>query len=464
MVEFHDLLTPQHTVLGCMLRFPECVGELMLAVSAEDFLNERCRLTFSAICDIFRSGQSVGPIHVATILCRDCNTQDTKDWRKFLAGLMEVAVTAANAGEYAQLMREQSRVSQLRQLGETLQQTTDTESALELLTKANDILAAKSTIKILTMDEGFYDFMERHDQKPEVLPWSIDEINQQLFVEPGDFVVIGGYPSAGKTAFALGEAWHMAAQRRVGFFSLETSPGKLYDRLVANVVGLDFRKIKKSELEDDDYEILRMRHDLLKSRPLELIPFAGRSLDELRALTLSGRYDVIFIDYLQLLPAAGKSRYEVVTNISLSLHQMAQRYGVTIIGLSQLSRPEKKNEKQKQVAAPTMASFRESGQIEQDADVAMLLYIVNSEQYGGQRCLKIAKNKEGRTGRTYLDFEPLRQRFKKSLFDPRERPEPSNAPQEYQELPPGDGRDLPEQWQPQQLKIGDKPEEKPEKE
>jgi len=444
MVNLQDMLTPQHTVLGCMLRFPECVGEMMIKISEEDFLNERCRLTFAAIKDVFRSSRLVGPIIVAEELCQNRDVQSTKVWREFIAGLLEVAVSATNVGEYADIMREQSRVEQLRQLGALLQQVTSTDAALELLTQGSEVLAAKSTVQAMSMEEGFFDFMERHDEKPEVLPWSIDALNEQLFVEAGDFVGIGGYPSAGKTAFALGEAWHMAENRRVGFFSLETSAGKLYDRLVANVVGLDFRKIKKSELEESDYEIMRMRFNLLKSRPLDLIPFAGRSLDELRAFTLSKRYDVIFIDYMQLLPAPGKSRYEVVTNISLYLHQMAQRDGVTIIGLSQLSRPEKKGGKQEQASTPTMASFRESGQIEQDIDVGMLLYEVpNGHKPPFPRCMHIAKNKEGSTGKVYLDFEPLRQRFKKSLFDPREWSQVHHAPQEYKELPPSDGKTYP---------------------
>ncbi|MEG2120198.1 MAG: DnaB-like helicase C-terminal domain-containing protein, partial [Pseudoflavonifractor sp.] len=113
-------------------------------------------------------------------------------------------------------------------------------------------------------------------------------------------------------------------------------------------------------------------------------------------------------DYLQLIPSPGHNRTEDVTRISLGLHQMAQGNAITVVALSQLSRPETGKDGKK--AAPTMASLRESGQIEQDADVVMLLY---EEEPGSRtRVLKIAKNKEGERGKLLLDFDGARQTFR----------------------------------------------------
>ena len=459
----HELLTSQHTVLGCMLRFPECLGEVMLKLTADDFLDPDCRTVFCAIRDVFRSGQPVGAVMVADKLTAGLTVTQGKAWRSLLAELMGLAPTAANVDAYADIVREQARLSGLRNLGSSIALAHTVEDAEQLLGQAYDILAAKSSIKAMTMADGYLDFMDRHDSKPETLSWSLPDLNEQLHVEAGDFVAVGGYPSAGKTAFALAEAWHMAEHKRVGFFSLETNPGKLYDRLMANISGVDFRRIKNSTMEPEDYAAIAYRIPALEARTLELIPFAGRSLDELLAYATSRRYEVIYIDYMQLLPAPGKNRYEVVTNISLYLHSMAQRTGMVVIGLSQLTRPEKKGERQ--VAAPTMASFRESGQIEQDVDVAMLLYKAIEDSSNAQRCLKIAKNKEGSTGKLYLDFDPYRQKFKKAAYPVYDGPAPKQQrkPQEYKELPP-EPEDLPKEWQPEQLKIGDKPKEKPEKE
>ena len=449
----HDLLTSQHTVLGCMLRWPDCIGEVMLKLTEDDFLNADCKTVFCALRDVFRSGQAVGPVMVADKLTTGLTPTQSKAWRTLLAELMEFAPTAANVDAYADIVREQARLYGLRNLGTAMSTAHTIEDAEQLLGQAYDILAAKSSIKAMTMTEGYLDFMDRHDSKPDTLSWSLDDLNEQLHVEPGDFIAVGGYPSAGKTAFALAEAWHMAEHKRVGFFSLETSPGKLYDRLIAHVSGVDFRRIKNSTMEPEDYAAISYRAPSLESRPLELIPFAGRSLDELRAFALSRRYEVIYIDYMQLLPAPGKSRYEVVTNISLYLHAMAQRTSMIVIGLSQLSRPEKKGERQ--VVAPSMASFRESGQIEQDVDVAMLLYKAIEDPTNAQRCLKIAKNKEGGTGKLYLDFDPYRQKFKKAKYPVYDGPPArQRPPREYEELPPAKPEDLPAEWQPEQLKIG----------
>jgi len=120
------------------------------------------------------------------------------------------------------------------------------------------------------------------------------------------------------------------------------------------------------------------------------------------SLALSRRQKVIYIDYLQLLQSRGGNRYEEVTNISKDLHLMAQRHGITVVALSQLTRPEKN--KKGQTVPPSMASFRESGQIEQDADAALLLWPENPDDYRSDRKLKIGKNKEGRKGSFTLRF------------------------------------------------------------
>ena len=124
---------------------------------------------------------------------------------------------------------------------------------------------------------------------------------------------------------------------------------------------------------------------------------------DIRALCLSRRYQVIFVDYLQLIAGSGKqSRYEQVTQISQELHSLGRANGVTIIALAQLKRPEK--EKGKPIP-PSMADFRESGQIEQDADCALLVYPSDPNDYRSDRVLYIAKNKEGTRAKYELEFD-----------------------------------------------------------
>ena len=201
-------------------------------------------------------------------------------------------------------------------------------------------------------------------------------------------------------------AYEMATKKKVGIFSLETSDRKLYDRMAAYAAGLDFDSIKSNRLSDAELgavSALEEKSDLIQ---LDVIEASGMSVMDVRAVSLSRRYDVIFIDYLQLLNSSGRDRYEKITNISLALKQLGRDTGITVVALSQLSRPEKGRR-----SAPTLASLRESGQIEQDADIVMLLYLEDEENPSGNRTLNVAKNKDGELGHFRLGFYPKHMKF-----------------------------------------------------
>ena len=157
-------------------------------------------------------------------------------------------------------------------------------------------------------------------------------------------------------------------------------------------------------------------------RKLEIIQAGGLSVVDIQALSLAGRYDVIYIDYLQLIEPEDRRRtdYEKVTQISKDLHTMAQTTGITVCALSQLSRPQKGGEQEK---APGLHSLRQSGQIEQDADGVLLLYKEEPKNPKSRRCLKIAKNKDGEAGGIdYLVFDGAHQRFRESVVDAPAKP------------------------------------------
>jgi replicative DNA helicase len=263
----------------------------------------------------------------------------------------------------------------------------------------------------MTTEAGLVDFYQRQQQEPELIHWSLGGLDTKLRTEPGDFVVIGGYSSAGKTALSLQLAWGQAEQRRVGYFSLETKPEKLIDRTVSMVTGVDFGRIKSHTLTGEDWTSCAEHSAAINARQLELIKAGGLSVADIQALALSGRYELIYIDYLQLIRAedARRSDYEKVSQISRDLHTMAQITGITVVALSQLSRPEKKAGKE---SAPTMHSLRQSGQIEQDADGILLLYKEAPNDPASRRCLKLAKNKDGEAGGVILlDFRGSTQTF-----------------------------------------------------
>jgi replicative DNA helicase len=227
-----------------------------------------------------------------------------------------------------------------------------------------------------------------------------------LYIGPGKFIVLGAEPSVGKTAFALQCAWLWAASQKVGFFSFETDPETLFDRLVSSFVGIHMQDIKTNRISRKEWDLICQASEAIIKRKLDLISAAGMTPSDIRAKIMEAGYKVIIVDYLQIVRAKGGSRYEQVTNISIDLHTIAQSMGVTVLALAQLSRTEEER-------APRNSDLRESGQIEQDADVIMMLQLEKRSRPTGPRKLYVTKNKEGELFQTILTFDGRYQRFAK---------------------------------------------------
>lgn len=344
---------------------------------------------------------------------------------------------------YADLTVERAKMSKLAELG--LPVCVNYDEAKELLSKANRIMGDRPSVRVMTAEEGLHDFYDRQSEPAKLIPWGLPKIDSTFRTEFGDFIVLGGYPSAGKTAFSLQLAWEQAKDLRVGYFSLETKPEKIIDRTVAAVCGVDFGRIKSHSLTQEDWSECAIKSTAFTKRKLEIIQAGGMSVVDIQSLALSGRYEIIYIDYLQLIAPQDRRRSDVeqVTQISKDLHTMAQTTGITVCALSQLSRPPKSGDQEK---SPGLHSLRQSGQIEQDADGVMLLYKDEPKNPRSLRVLKIAKNKEGEAGGiTYLAFDGAHQRFKESLTQPN-NPKPKTEP-EYQQTTfeelPGSDSELP---------------------
>ena len=226
-----------------------------------------------------------------------------------------------------------------------------------------------------------------------------------MFIDKGDYIVIGARPSEGKTAIALNMATRMAKSGvKVGFFSLETSELKLMDRIIAEMCSVNFGRIKRGQLTEDEWRAVAETSARIQSLPLWLIPASGKTVAWIAAETLRLGLDVIFIDYLGLITGPGKSIYEQVTNISKDLHNFAQQHKVMVVALSQLNRGDP-------AQLPTLERLRESGQIEQDVDAAVLLHNPPSGDDFRECQLIIAKNKEGICGSIDMIFNGSNQRF-----------------------------------------------------
>lgn len=393
-------LDAQHGVLGSVLISPELVPKVMAETSESDFQGS-CLTVYKAIKKLFLAGSDVDPISVLHVL------GSGQEYRDYLMQLMEITPSAANIDTYIRLCRDQSRIAAAQAIGAQLISVCTSQEARNLLEKASGLMMDQQSARAVTMADALRSFMERHSGDADYLSWPIRELNDELYVEPGDFIIIGGRPSTGKSAFALQCGWHWAQRMKVGFFSLETNDKKLFDRKMSGLAEIPMRDIKRNRITGTQWDKLATMNQEIISTDLEIIPASGMSVTDIRAKTLMRGYQLIIIDYLQLIRASGENRFQQVTSISLALHTMAQSMGVTVVALCQLSRLGQKER-------PTMDDLRESGQIEQDADVIMLLSLKQQDEPTGPRILDVAKNKEGECPYITLAFDGKHQTFSKA--------------------------------------------------
>lgn len=409
-----ETYTPQISVLGAILLQPELMGEAMLSLTADDFQSGLCRAAWQAMTDLFRNGKTPDVILVKDAL------NGFPDVPQFLTSCMEAAPMASGFRDHVDALRKQAMLCRLRDIGRELMECSDIDEAAALMDRGNAATVRCSARERRNMAEMFRSFGDRHSSsaKPDFLPWPIKPLNEGVKVVKGKYIVIGGYPSDGKTAFALQCAIAQAdGRRKVAFYSFETDADTVEDRAMSCMANISMNAIQNNRLDDDDWA--RYAHASGHTeKPFQVVAASDMTVDDIRADALANRYQVIYIDYLQLINPPRRSRYstryEEVTEISRSLQKLAKSTGITVVALSQMSRPSA--DKKSNISEPTMHNLRESGQIEQDADVIMLLYRTNQRDILAPRYLTVGKNKEGATGTWMLDFDGKHQRFSMSPY------------------------------------------------
>lgn len=411
----------QQAVLGSMLIDEKTVGLVLSEVQPDDFSVGPYRLTFEA----FRAQASSGePCDVVTVSARLGD-----GFNKYLTELIEVTPTSANVRSYIRLLKQESRIAKLQSVATRLLEAESEEECQSLVNEANALTVERPGIRRMDMGAALLSFYQRHDPdaKPVYLDFGMEDINDNVYAGRGDMIVIGGYPSDGKTSLALTLAVRMANTMRVGFFSYETDADKLFDRIVAMAAQIGLPKLKLNAMNQNDWDTVAAISPRLGGISLELVEASGMTVQDIRAYSLSRRYDAIFIDYLQKIKPDRSRRaasdYEAVSQISSGLQQFGRQTGTPVIALSQLSRPEKS--KTGKIPPPTLSALRSSGQIEQDADVVMLLYREEPDNSRSRRILNIAKNKEGEANiALMLNFDGQTQTFRKSAA---QLPKPENG-------------------------------------
>ena len=202
----------------------------------------------------------------------------------------------------------------------------------------------------------------------------------------------------------------------MGFFSYETTLGDATDRLIANDADVSLGRLKGKHLTDEEMDAIMEAGERSDKRQLRILETARYTVEDIRAKTIARGFQVIFVDYVQMIPTRRKDRYEAVTEISIGLHALAQELGVTVIGLSQVTVPD--TDKKGRRRYISKEDLRESRQLKQDADVILLLDLVDPAVRSGDRVLQIEKNRDGPLAHLFLSFDPSRMRF--SYMEPPE--------------------------------------------
>ncbi len=400
----------QYILLGAALTFSE-YADVLQDLEIEDFCAE-LQSTFAAIRGYWERNDKWNPVEVMGQYDGDCRKAMGECLDAFGAEFIRNVTHDMMLG-WAGIVKEQAALSRARELafkivdGST--RYADLTGIYEQLGEAINLHSERSDF--IPMCDGIDNYIRKLDDKPEYISTGLRVLDNNLHLVPGNFVVIGGRPSAGKTALSLQLACEIAKNgRKVAYFSLETDPDTLYARIIANQLGVPLHTVKNKTVSINELDRLAA----IKKYPLYVRSAAGKGVGWIRTQSIRMQAKVVFIDYLQLIHQAGaKDRYSAVTEISMALHEFAQSTGTLVVALAQLNR-----ETARAGIPPTAADLRESGQIEQDADAIILLAqnVTTKKRPEQHYHFALEKNKEGNVGSLDITFQMETQQFKECVW------------------------------------------------
>lgn len=375
-------------VLGSILNYPKkAMPEALMRLQEKDFFIPWNRSVFTACKDIYAETNTVDPVLVAQKFGADNGTA-----RETMIEASNTVISSANYSHYIDELARASRLFEVRGGVDNLVGYIDEGYSFEeCREQVADLLKCfdmKEKRGVTSLEQAVDDFWENKDKEHQYIKTGFKGLDRLAHVRNGNYVIVGARSSTGKTALTLQMAYHMAKNHKVVYFSLETGISTLTERLISHSTQTSLSDMKTQRVPDWDRRKAKLQE--MKNRKLTLVEAGGYTVAQIRAEAIRLEADVIFIDYLGLIRTTGNSQYEKVTNISLDLHTMAQTLNIPVFALVQLNRA---SEHEK----PSMTSLRDSGQIEQDADVIMLLSNVDKDEIDKTRkLLDVVKNKEGR--------------------------------------------------------------------
>ncbi len=424
----------EQSVLGAILIDKNAIVEVAGFLRAGHFYDEKHGMIFDAMLSLYEERR---PIDLLTL------TEKLKTLKKlkevggsaFLADLTGAVPTSAHVEQYGKIIREMFAKRELIgaggsiteaafDSGKSLQSVLDeAESKIFSISQENLARNFVSMKEILAGSFDRLDEIQRLGGGMRGVPTGYKDLDNLLAgMQASNLLILAGRPGTGKTAFALNITQHVAVKEKmpIGFFSLEMSSEELGDRLLVMESGIDSWRLKTGRLQDEDFDKLQEAMGVLADAPIYIDDTPGMSIMEMRTkarrLQMEKGLKLVVVDYLQLMDAGRRfdNRVQEVSMISQSLKNLARELRVPVIALSQLSRAVE----QRGTKKPQLSDLRESGSIEQDADVVMFLYRAEDSDNAApsdKTAIKLAieKHRNGQAG-VEIDFmfHGAKQQFK----------------------------------------------------
>ena len=418
-------LEAEQAVLGSILIDSRCVADVIGVVKPDDFFLEQNREIYETVYTMFNFSETIDPVTVLDKMRALGNYHDNS--RDYIMQLMEITPTAANAARYANIVREKAMLRRLAGAATDIAKLVDEQVG----TPSEILEAAERKIYALRKGENrdalehigtvLYKVFDRlnelaaSDSTIPGLSTGLRDLDIKINgLNKSDLLLIAARPAMGKSSLALNIGVNVAKKykKTVAVFNLEMSREQLAMRLLSGEAFVDSAKMQTGKLEDEEWTKLAMASAALSQTDIRIDDNPSITVAEMNAMLRRVEdLGLVIIDYLQLMTGSGygkqsDNRVQIVGDISRSLKIMAKELNVPVICLSQLSRAVESRQDKR----PMMSDLRESGAIEQDADVIMFIYRddyynENSEEKNVAECI-VSKNRHGETGTVKLQWLP----------------------------------------------------------
>ena len=431
-------LEAEEAVLGSMLISKEAVSRALEILTPDYFYKDAHLRIFQAMKDLFNQGEPVDAVSIINEL-KKRKQLDASGGAYFITGLSDSVPTTANVEHYAKIVLEKASLRSLIEAAADMSKEAfnDQQNLEDILDQAEQKIFAISQGrlkgKFQQLNPVLQETFERLDkihQKPGSVTGvpsglaDLDEITSGF--QEGELIIVAGRPSMGKTALALTFARNAAIEHNipVGIFSLEMSNSQLAMRLLTSEARVDSHLVRTGKLPTEQWRNLSMSVGILAEAPIFLDDTPAIGITELRAkarrLKAENDVQLIMVDYLQMMrgPASAESRQQEISKISRSLKALSKEISVPVVAMSQLSRaPEGRSDHR-----PQLSDLRESGAIEQDADVVMFLYrkwvYTRDEEDRRKAEIIVSKQRNGPTGTVSAIFVDSYAKFESAtIFD-----------------------------------------------